>query len=149
MCFWSNIQHYSTGLFWDVRGIDYTKRLPHGPIKATDPEYEKFLFIDWNKPTNETESEMAVLLSPVYRQTSSDCTLLFDYYIAGDINSSAIIVSFGDDYEHNPIDFLYVISTTTGEFKSREISLGRRVSDVSQVYINYSPFFQWNQIPRF
>ena len=89
-----------------------------------------FLFVDWLKPFDEESDKQAIIFSPIYQDSASECVLNIDYYIAGYINSPAITVSVRVDDEDFPIDFLHDESATIAKFKHREIGIGRRLNSI-------------------
>ena len=116
MCYWR--EGVYDNMEWEIHNINETKELIHGPVDSDGFDY--FLFVRYNKATATTrrnilyakpmkserfqptvfslypdgDSNMALIESPIYEDTSVSCTVSYDYYIAGNFNESVITVRY-------------------------------------------------------
>ena len=81
-----------------------------------------FLWIE--KDNNDFKNSIARIVSPIYQNSQSNCTLRFKYFIAGNLNGEYLKPSIHPVGAEFPItlDFLSV----TDEWKEHEIGIGRR-----------------------
>ena len=128
MCYWT--EEKVDNLEWVIKTLNETKKMPHGPDDNTGADDNtRFLFADWRSAPDGMPN-MAVVRSPIYQDSATSCRLGLQYYIAGDINSSAIAVALREDDIHIPIGFLHAQSATLSSFKYTEIQVGRHVSNL-------------------
>ena len=126
MCYWR--EGVYDNMEWEIHSINETKELTHGPVESDGFDY--FLFVSLYP---DGDSNMALIESPIYEDTSVSCTVSYDYYIAGNFNESLITVSLRQDDIDIPIDFLHADSENTTHFRQRVTTIGRKPEDVQLV----------------
>ena len=97
---------------------------------------DQFLFVDHKTALN-GEPHAARIRSPIYQDTATTCLVMYNFYVAGNISSQAILLSMHKNEVNLPIDFLHVDSTTVGQYHYRQTTIGRHSDDV-QVRIKES-----------
>ena len=114
-CGWEELPH--DNLDWIIATKNQTDLTNH-PI----PRQGKFLWISKNHDS--IEDALARIHSPLYQNSGEGCSLIFWYYIAGDIGPAYLkpLVHIVEEAKDIVLDHLGV----NNEWTSMEVQLGRR-----------------------